>query len=118
MSQPRFLADNDLNDSIVTGFLRREPAATFIRVRDVGLADASDDEVLACAAHMSICVVSHDVNTMPQAAARFCAEGRTLPGLFLIRQTTPVRVAIETLVLVWSGSLHEEWQNQVVFLPF
>jgi hypothetical protein len=118
MSQPRFLADNDLNDRIVTGLLRREPSATFTRVRDVGLADASDNEVLAYASRMSFSVVSHDVNTMPAAAAFALAGGRSFPGLFLIRQTTPIRVAIESLLLVWSECRHEEWRNHVVFLPF
>jgi len=27
MSRPRYLADNDLNDAIVVGILRRDPAA-------------------------------------------------------------------------------------------
>ena len=31
MSRPRYLADNDLNDSIVVGIRRREPAADFAR---------------------------------------------------------------------------------------
>jgi hypothetical protein len=30
MSRPRFLADNDLNDAIVLGLLRREPAVDFL----------------------------------------------------------------------------------------
>jgi hypothetical protein len=37
MSRPRFLADNDLNDAIAVGVLRREPAAEFARLRDLGL---------------------------------------------------------------------------------
>ena len=36
MSRPRFLADNDVRDAIVEGLLRREPAAQFVRARDVG----------------------------------------------------------------------------------
>jgi len=33
-----YLADNDLNDAIVVGTRRREPAAEFARLRDLGLA--------------------------------------------------------------------------------
>ena len=36
MSTIRFLADHDLNDHIVEGVLRREPAVEFLRVRDLG----------------------------------------------------------------------------------
>lgn len=37
MSRPRFLADNDLNDAIVRGTLRRKPAIEFARLREFGL---------------------------------------------------------------------------------
>jgi hypothetical protein len=37
MSQPRFLADQDFNEHIIAGVLRREPAIEFVRLRDVGL---------------------------------------------------------------------------------
>ncbi len=40
MSRPRFLADHDLNEHIVTGVLRREPAAEFLCVREFGLGGA------------------------------------------------------------------------------
>ena len=50
MSRPRFLADNDLNDAIVVGVRRREPAAEFARLRDLGLAARGDPEVLDHAA--------------------------------------------------------------------
>ena len=37
MSRPRFLADNDLNEHIVDGVHRREPAIELMRARDVGM---------------------------------------------------------------------------------
>jgi hypothetical protein len=61
---------------------------------------------------------AHDVNTMTSAAAATIAAGQQFPGLFLVRQTTPVRATIETIVFAWSASEHDEWRNQVVFLPF
>lgn len=118
MNRPRFLADNDLNDSILAGVLHRVPSVMFVRVRDVGLGGATDDDVLAYAQRMSLCVVSHDVNTMPAAAVRVTASGLSFPGLFVIRQSTPLATAIDSLVLVWSASRHEEWRDLVVFLPF
>jgi hypothetical protein len=50
MSRPRFFADHDLNEHIVHGVLRREPAIEFLRARDVGLHERSDAEVLEYAA--------------------------------------------------------------------
>lgn len=118
MSRLRFLADHDLNEHIVTGVKRLNPGVEFLRVRDVGLEAALDQEVLAYAFKESFCVVSHDVNTMTSAAAAMIAAGKQFSGLFLVRQTTPVRTAIETILLAWSASEPDEWRNQVVFLPF
>ena len=46
MSRPRLLADHDLNEHLVRGVGRREPAIEFIRVRDIGMHERSDAEVL------------------------------------------------------------------------
>jgi hypothetical protein len=50
MSRPRFLADHDLNEHIVTGVLRRKPTLEWIRARNVGMSERSDAEALAYAA--------------------------------------------------------------------
>src|SRR5688572_5438472 len=68
MSRPRFLADNDLNDAIVRGVARREPAVEFTRLRELGLERRPDRDVLTFAAHERWIVVSHDVNSMIAAA--------------------------------------------------
>ena len=75
MSRPRFLSDHDLNEHVVTGVLRREPSLEWMRVRDVGLSDRSDAEVLAYATAHGNIVVSHDINTMPSAAYRRMHSG-------------------------------------------
>ncbi|MGA2706327.1 MAG: DUF5615 family PIN-like protein [Isosphaeraceae bacterium] len=117
MSRPRFLADNDLNDAIAVGVLRREPAAEFARLRDLGLATRSDPEVLDFAARENWIVVSHDVNTMREAGSNRLAVGLPMNGLLLAHQRTPVSAIIESLLLIWAASEAEEWACQVEFLP-
>src|SRR5437879_10730185 len=68
MSRPRFLADQDFNEHIIQGVLRREPAIEFVRLRDLGLEGLSDPEILVYAVVENRIVVSHDVNTMSAAA--------------------------------------------------
>jgi predicted nuclease of predicted toxin-antitoxin system len=111
MSRPRFLADNDLNDHIVTGLLRREPAIEFKRAREVGLQNRPDPEVLEYAAAHGLIVVSHDVNTMPSHAYRRLTQGAPMSGLLMAKQTDPVGPVIEDLLLVWSSSEAEEWNG-------
>jgi hypothetical protein len=117
MSRPRFLADHDLNEHIVAGVLRREPASDFSRVRDFGLSEASDNDVLDFAQRQGLLIVSHDVNTMTAAAYARLSAGGSFPGLFMVQQILPIATVIDNLVLIWSATDLEDWANQVVFLP-
>ena len=117
MSRPRCLADHDLNEHIIDGVQRREPALEFVRARDVGMNNRIDAEVLAYAASRGYLVVSHDVNTMPKAAQGLLDAGEKMTGLLMAQQTKPIGPVIETLVLIWSASEAEEWDGHVRFLP-
>jgi Domain of unknown function (DUF5615) len=108
MSRPRYLADNDLNDAIVVGIRRREPAAEFARLRDLGMARWSDSEVLEFAAAENWIVVSHDVNTMRDAAYHRLAAGLAMHGLLLASQRTQVSSIIESPFLIWAAREAEE----------
>jgi hypothetical protein len=117
MSRPRFLADHDLNEHIVTGALRQEPVMEFSRVRDLGMSEWSDAEILDYSEQERLLVVSHDVNTMPAAAYARLAEGQSFPDLFMVQQTSPIGPVIESLLTIWAASELEEWKDRVVFLP-
>ena len=90
MSHPRFLADHDLNEHLITGLLRREPSIEFVRVRDVGLETRDDDVLLAYAANEGLLVVSHDVNTMTATAHQRTMAGRPMGGLLMVHQMDPI----------------------------
>ncbi|MEX2176298.1 MAG: DUF5615 family PIN-like protein [Pirellulaceae bacterium] len=117
MSRPRFLADNDLNDAIVRGTLRREPAIEFSRLRELGLAQLPDTEVLRFAAREGSIVVSHDVNSMTSAAFALLADNEAMHGLLLVHQSEPIAPILESLTLIWSASEAESWMGLVEFLP-
>lgn len=115
MSRPRFLADHDLNEHIIDGVLRREPAVEFFRASEHGLEARPDAEVLAHAAAQELLVVSHDVNTMPAAAYDRLAAGELMAGLLMVKQLQPIGPVIDSLVLIWSASEAEEWQVRFGF---
>ena len=117
MSRPRFLADNDLNDAIVRGTLRREPAIEFARLREFGLEELPDVDVLRFAAREGWIVVSHDVNTMTAAAYTLLAAHEPIGGLLLVHQASAVAPILDSLVLIWTASEAEEWIGLVEFLP-
>ncbi len=78
MIQPRFLADNDLMDQIVVGVQRREPTIVIVRLREVGLTQASDPVVLEYAAREGFVLISHDINTMRAAAVQRMERGEQM----------------------------------------
>jgi len=117
MSRPQFLADHDLHEHIVAGVVRRAPTLEWVRVRDIGMSERADAEVLAYAADHGFLVVSHDINTMPSAAYTRMSAGQKMSGLLMVKQSDPVGPVIASLVLIWSASEAEEWENAVCFLP-
>jgi hypothetical protein len=117
MSRPRFLADHDLNEFIIDGVARREPAIEFVRAREFRIMDWPDARVLEFAAERGLIVVSHDVNTMTKHAYNRTASGLKTAGLLMVRQLDPIPPTIDSLILIWSASEAEEWMDQVAFLP-
>lgn len=73
----RFLADENLNNQIVRGVLRRNSNIDIVRVQDVGLTEIDDATVLQWAAQNVRVVLTHDVATM----TNFAYELSLLPNL-------------------------------------
>ncbi len=113
----RFLADENFNNQIIRGVLRRNPNVNIVRVQDVELTGADDPTVLAWAAQQERIVLTHDVATMTNFAYERLAAGLLMPGLFEISRRVPVRQAIEEILLLDECSLEGEWEGQVQFLP-
>ena len=64
----RFLADENFNNQIVRGILRRNANVDIVRVQDVGLAEVDDPIILEWAAGQRRVVLTHDVSTMTDFA--------------------------------------------------
>lgn len=64
----RLATDEDFNNRILRGLIRRKPELDIVRVQDAGLLARGDDEVLEWAATENRVLLTHDVTTMKQAA--------------------------------------------------
>jgi len=113
----RFQADADLNEDIVKGILRREPAVDFRTATASGLRSLSDLEVLALAARDHRVLVTHDRKTMPHAFARFVQQTSS-PGILVVSQNLNLRHSIESLLLIWTATEAAEWTNRIGTVPF
>lgn len=109
--------DEDLDNNIVRGVVRRNPRVDIVRAQDAGLSGAEDPEVLEWAAKEGRILFTHDVSTMTRHAYDRVRAGLPMPGVFEVPQSLPVGRAIEEVLLVAELSIEGEWANQVRYLP-
>jgi len=114
--RPRFQADADFNEEIVSGLLRHHPELDFQTAEEAGLRGLPDPEVLTRVADDRRILVTHDRRTMPTHFAEFI-QRKESPGVIIISQRVSVRRAMDELALVWEASDAEEWTNLIAELP-
>ncbi len=110
-------ADENLNNDIVRGVLRRNPKIDIVRLQDAGLRGADDPAVLEWAAAEGRVLLTHDVATMTRYAYERVQAGKPMPGVFEIGHEVPLVRAIQDVVLIAECSLDGEWDGQVRYLP-
>ena len=113
----RFLADENLNGSILRGLQSRKRDADLVRVQDVGLTGSDDPTVLGWAAENGRILITHDVTTITHFAYERLAAGLPMPGVFEIPRRVSVRQAIDDLLLILECSEPADWEGQVRYLP-
>ncbi len=113
----RLLADENFDNDIVRGVLRRTTQVDLVRVQDVGLAGVDDPEILAWAAQEERILLTHDVETITKFAYERIVAGLPLAGVFEIRQSVPISVAIDEIVLITEYSEQREWAGNIHYLP-
>jgi len=109
--------DENFNNDILRGVLRRNPKLNIKRVQDAGVAGADDPAVLDWAARENRVLFSHDVSTMTQHAMTRVRAGQKMPGLFEVGRSVPLRLAIDDILLIAECSREGEWEGQIRYLP-
>jgi len=110
-------ADENFNNDIVRGLLRRRPDLDIVRVQDVGLSGADDTTILEWVAQEGRVLLTHDVSTVTHHAYERVQAGKSMPGVFEVSRGVPIGVAIEDILLLAECSLDDEWEGQVRYLP-
>jgi len=113
----RLAADENFNNDIVRGLLRRKLELDIVRIQDVGLSGADDPTVLEWAAQEGRVLLTHDVTTITRYAYERVKAGQSMPGVFEVSRAVPVGRAIEDILLLAECSLESEWEGQVRYLP-
>lgn len=110
-------ADENLNNDIIRGVLRRNRQVDIISLQDAGLARADDPTVLEWAAAEGRVLLTHDVATMTRYAYERVWAGKPMPGVFEIGHEVSLVRAIQDILLIAECSLAGEWEGQIRYLP-
>lgn len=113
----RLAADENFNNDIVRGVMRRNPAADIARVQDAGLSGADDPTVLQWTARTGRVLLTHDVATITRYAYERVRHEKPMPGVFEVGRGVPIGVAIEDILLLAEYSMEGEWEGQIRYLP-
>lgn len=113
----RFVSDENFNNDIVRGLLRRNPRLDIVRVQDVGLRGEEDPAILEWAANEERILLTHDAATMTHFAYERVRAGLRMPGVIEVPDDFPIGTAIEDILLLAEFSDKSELENRIVYLP-
>jgi hypothetical protein len=113
----RLAADENFNNDIVRGLLRRKSDLDIARIQDVGLSGADDPTVLEWTAQEGRILLTHDVSTITKFAYECVSDGKPMPGVFEVSRLVPIGAAIEDILMLAECSVEGEWDGQVRYLP-
>jgi predicted nuclease of predicted toxin-antitoxin system len=110
-------ADENFNGRIIRGILRQHPEIDIIRLQDVGLSGAPDEEVLDYVASQGRVLLTHDAATIPRHAYERVVSEKPMPGVVLCSSEISIAGAIDDICLLALSSRDDEWEGQIIYLP-
>ncbi len=113
----KLVADENFDNTIVRGVLRRRPNLDLIRIQDLGLLGGEDPVILAYAAEEGRVLLTHDVATITRFAYDRVRQGLSMPGVLEVSTDVQIGRAIEDILIVADCTLEGELEGQILYLP-
>ena len=113
----RLAADENFNNDILRGIIRRLPDVDIVRIQDTEVYSADDVTVLEWTAQENRILLTHDVKTITKHAYERVEARLPMPGVVEVNSYLDIGQAIEDLILLIECSVKNEWEGQVIFLP-
>jgi predicted nuclease of predicted toxin-antitoxin system len=113
----KLLADENLDNTIIRGLLRRNPDIDIVRVQDIDLSGEDDPVVLEWAASQGRVLLTHDVATITRYAYERLANTLAMPGVIEIHTDASIGRVIEDLFMILECGTPEDLDGQIYYLP-
>ena len=114
----KLLADENFDNTIIRGLLRRNPRLDIVRVQEMGLSGLDDPSILAWAAQHDRVLLTHDVATITRYAYERIEQNLPMLGVVEVPMAVNIGQVIEDILLVIECSTEDELQGQIYYLPF
>jgi len=98
--------------------MRRLPELDIVRAQDVSLMNTDDPDILEWAATEGRILLTHDVATITMYAYERINQGLSMVGVVEVISTAPIGKIIDDLELFICCSEPNEYENQILFIPF
>ena len=114
-----YLLDENVNPHLRTGLLRRESQLAVWKVGDPGapFRTSSDPAILCWCEDNGFILVTNNRKSIPRHLQDHIAEGRHVPGIFILNSNMNLGEAIEDLLPIWEASAAHEYRDAIIYLP-
>lgn len=114
-----FLADENFDNKIVRGLMRRVSSADaeFTRVQDTEIEGEPDPKVLDYAFENEMVLLTHNVNTIRGLYYEKLSNGENVPAIFLIHSNKAIGDVLDSLELIVLTTELEDWSGQLHYIP-
>lgn len=114
----RLLSDENISSALIREILHAFPEVDLVRVSDVGLRQASDEEVIDWAYREKRILITHDRKTIPDIVRERYLANQPVGGIVLIQAGLSIIEAVEDLGILLHCMSPEEMTNMVQTIPF
>jgi Domain of unknown function (DUF5615) len=116
----KYLLDEHVPPAYRQQLLRRESSLMVRIIGDPGVPPKGtlDPELLLWCEREDFVIVTNNRNTMPSHLADHLAEGRHMPGIFILNPSISFGDTIEELILLTTASVEGEFRDKITFLPY
>lgn len=115
----KYLMDENIDPAYPTQIRRKQPELVIRVIGETGVPRKStlDPEILLWCEEYSFILVTNNRSSMPVHLNAHIAQGRHVPGIFILNPSLSIGQNIDELILIVEGSFDDEYQDQIVHLP-
>lgn len=120
MTRFRYLIDENTSRTLADQLHRLAPDMDVLLVGDNGAPPRGtlDPDILCWCERERFCLVTHNRKSMPPHLDAHIADGHHIQGIFTLRDKSLLKEMLVTLLLIWEAAEPDEYQDQIVYIPF